>query len=225
MAPLRFRLVSFDIDGTLTLGHGWRFIAERLGKSAEYEAADEEFHHHTVSEDRHLRSLLGIAQGVPLATLERLLDETPKLSGIGETVGDLRSMGSLPILLSHNPIYVCRWYARRFGFLEWAGVDDGGAPEVVRGIIQPPPPLRTGKLSGLARLLARHRILPSDAVHVGDGWADAELFPKVGLGVALNSELPEVDRAADVVLKTRDLRDLLPILRTRTPKRVPETLI
>jgi phosphoserine phosphatase len=218
MASFPFKLVSFDIDGTLTAGHGWRFLAERLGRLPEYEATDAEYHLHTESENDHLRRLLAIAQGVPLSKVEAILEETPKLRGIGETVRGVEDRGAVPVLLSHNPPYVCEWYARRFGFAAWDGMRDGGGPEVVDGVIQAPGPVRVGKVKGLARLLERFHVAAGEAAHFGDGWADAELFPLVGLGVALNSKLPEVDRASDIALRLSDLRDVLPVLDHAHPK-------
>jgi phosphoserine phosphatase len=219
-----FRLVSFDIDGTLTRGHGWRFLAEQLGRLPEYDATDARYHRHTETEDEHLRRLLLIARGTPIGRIEGILEATPKLSGIAETVQEVQRRGAVPVLLSHNPRYVCEWYARRFGFAAWDGMRDGDAPEVVDGIVQPPGPVRVGKVAGLARLLDRFHVSPREAVHVGDGWADAELFPRVGLGVALTSLLPEVNGAADVVLKLDDLRELLAVLDLARPKSPPTPL-
>jgi phosphoserine phosphatase len=220
MSEFAYRLVSFDIDGTLTAGHGWRFLAEKLGRLDEFEATDADYHAHRQSEDDHLRRLLAIARGIPLERVEAVLEVTPKIDGIAETVSALKERGAVPVLLSHNPRYVCAWYARRFGFLGWDGMDDGGTPEVAHGIVQEPGRVRTGKVAGLGRLLGRFGVPAGSAAHLGDGWADAELFPLVGLGIALNSRLAEVNRAADVALQLRDLREVLPVL-DRTPPKDP----
>lgn len=43
-------------------------------------------------------------------------------------------------------------------------------------------------------------------VHVGDGWLDAEIFPVLGAGLALNSPFPEVRNATDLALAPEDFR-------------------
>ena len=176
------------------------------------------------SEDEHLRRLLDIARGIPISKVHGILESTPKLAGIAETVLEIDRRGAVAVLLSHNPHYVCEWYARRFGFVAWDGMQDGSAPEVVDGIVQPPGPVRVGKVAGLSRLLERYQVAPREAVHVGDGRADAELFPRLGLGVALNSQLPEVNDAADVVLELADLRGFSPSSDRAVPKEPPTPL-
>ena len=213
-----FRLVSLDLDGTLTAVHGWRFLARELGKEPEYERANALFFSGERSEDEHLRTLLGLAEGVPIARIEEILERTPKISGITQAVRTLRDRGVLPVLLTHNPGYVCEWYARRFGFVDWDGTTDRTAPEVVGGVVRGPGGIRADKPRGLARLLDRHGLEAGQAAHAGDGRADAEIFPRVGFGIAVNSPLPDVERAADVALRITDLRRLVARLAEATPR-------
>jgi phosphoserine phosphatase len=217
-----FDLVTIDIDGTLTIESGWRFSARRLGRGAQYEAADERFREGKEDEDGHLRDLLSLLEGVPLERAETLMEETPKLSGIEEAVGQLKALGAVVALLSHNPGYVSEWYVRRYGFEDWDGTKDRPVPEVVDGIIGPPGSISTDKPGGLARLILRHPAPRSRVAHVGDSTPDAAVFPSIGFGVALNSPLPEVDRAADAALHVTDLRAVVPVLRAARPRQVPD---
>ena len=222
MGAFPFDLVLIDIDGTMTRESGWKFFARQLGRSSDYDATNEAFLAGKETEDEHLRGLLELVEGTPLSRLEAFMEETPKLSGISETVAALRARGAVAALLSHNPGYVSRWYCRRFGFEDWDGTTDRPDPEVVDGFIGPPGSIRGDKSGGLARLLARHPTPRNRVAHVGDGTADAAVFPKLGFGIALNSLLPEVDRAADVALKLDDLRGILGPLDSARPRAVPE---
>jgi phosphoserine phosphatase len=225
MPGFPFGLVAIDIDGTLTIESGWRWYAERLGRLDEYEAADAAYRSGKVSENVHLRSLLALVAGTPITRFEEWMEATPKLSGITETVDQIREWGAIPVLLSHNPGYVSEWYARRFGFDDWDGTSDRPQPEVVEGAIGPPGEIVADKPGGLARLLARHPTRPSRAAHVGDGLADAAIFPRVGFGIALNSSLPEVIQSADISLDLSDLRGILESLRTARVRAVPEHIL
>lgn len=210
-----WKLVTVDIDGTLTTVHGWRVLAERRGRLAEYDRTNQRFFRHEIGEDEHLQDLLELAVGMREDELRAVLESTPKLSGIAEAVGALQARGTRVALLTHNPGYVCEWYRDRFGFDAFEGTP--GA-ELDDGRVGPVGSVHADKRSGLERLTRRLEISPDATVHVGDGWADAALFRSVGAGVALNSRLPEVRAAADVVLDTGDLRPLVDAVARLRPR-------
>jgi HAD superfamily phosphoserine phosphatase-like hydrolase len=210
-----WELVTFDIDGTLTVGHGWRYLAERTGQVAAYERSNQRFARLEAGEDEHLRDLLNLAAGRTVDEVYAILASTPKVAGIEETVRTLRARGSRVALLTHNPEYICDWYRREYGFDDFEGTE---ATRLVDGRIAPYPAVRAAKVAGLDRLLGRLGARPRATVHVGDGRADTEVFRRVGGGVALNAALPEVRAAADLALDLRDLRDLVRPLAGLTPR-------
>ncbi|MGA9839183.1 MAG: HAD family hydrolase [Thermoplasmata archaeon] len=207
--------MTIDIDGTLTRVHGWRVIADALGQREAFERSNRRFFANEVGEDEHLDGLLNIAAGHPLAEVERALLATPKMDGIGEGVTSLHESGCRVALLTHNPRYVCEWYCRSFGFDDFEGTT---GQSVVDGVIGPAERVRADKAGGLRRLADRTGVLPASVVHIGDGRADALIFPVVGAGISLNSALPEVDRAADRVLRTHDFREVVATLEHLPPR-------
>jgi phosphoserine phosphatase len=210
-----WRLATFDVDGTLTTVHGWKVIAEATGRQRAYSESNDRFFRRQATEDEHLRDLVGLAEGLTVPDLEELLAKTPKLSGIGAGVQALRRMGVTVALLTHNPTFVCEWYARQFGFDDFEG---GWSPPFERGRIPPSWPLRADKRTGLLRLLARHQLRPVDVVHVGDGWADIPVFHWTGGGVALNTDRPEVEQAATVSVRTTEFGSVLRALVQLSPR-------
>jgi len=210
-----WQLVCFDIDGTLTQGHGWRFLAERTGRLTEYDTTNRAFLAGRIGEDDHLRDLLNLAVGLERTEIEAILELTPKIGGITATVADLHDRGSRVAILSHNPEYVCDWYRRRFGFDDAAGTPgtrfEGGRVATYGAV-------RASKELGLSALLERAGADAERTVHVGDGWADAAIFPRVGAGVALNTRMPEVRQAADLALDLTDLRTLPGLLEPLVPR-------
>lgn len=213
MPQIPWGLVTVDIDGTLTLVHGWAEIARTFGRSEAFEATTRRFNAHEIGEDEHLTNLLDVAEGHAVAEVEEVLARTPKLSGIAEGVAELHAAGAWVALLSHNPTYVADWYRRTFGFDDFEAV--AGQP-VVDGRIGFASGVRADKPGGMRALLLRYDVPATAAVHVGDGASDAEVFRIVGGGVALNSPDPEVRRQADLVVTTRDFRDVAQgILRLR----------
>ena len=211
-----WRLVTVDIDGTLTLGHGWKPIARSFGRLSAFEETNRRFFAREISEDAHLTNLLAITTGHTVAEVEAILAQTPKLAGISVGLADLHERGAHVVLLTHNPDYVADWYRRTFGF---DGFEAVSAQRVQDGVIGPPLGVRADKPGGLRALLAREEVSAAAAVHVGDGWSDAELFRLVGGGVAVNTPYPEVARAADLALTTRDFREVATGISHLRPRR------
>jgi phosphoserine phosphatase len=215
VAAFPWRLVTFDIDGTLTRVHGWRGMAEAFGRLPAFEASNRRFFAHEIGEDPHLADLLDIAVGHSVAEVEAVLAATPKLDGIGDGVAELRRAGARVALLTHNPPYVCRWYARTFGFEDFEGTE---GTIVQDGVIARPGPVHADKVGGMERLIARSGATPGSSVHLGDGASDAEVFRRVGGGVAVNAKLAEVRAAADASVSTTRMEDLVAVLRGLRPR-------
>jgi phosphoserine phosphatase len=211
-----WQLVTVDIDGTLTKVHGWRVIADAVGRTAEYEATQRRFLAREIGEDEHLREMLDMVEGRRLEEVERALAATPRIEGIADGIRRFHQRGARVALLTHNPPFVCEWYCRQFGF---DGYDGTGAQEVVAGVIQAPHDVTADKPAGVRALSARFGVPLPRVVHIGDGWADAVLFPLVGGGVALNSTLPEVNRAADLALCSSDFREVADAVEALDPRR------
>jgi len=211
-----WRLVTVDIDGTLTRVHGWKEIAKAFGQLNAFEETNRQFHAREIGEDAHLANLLNIATGHTVSEVEAVLARTPTLVGISDGIARLHEHGSVVSLLTHNPDYVAGWYRRTFGFDDAEGVT---AQAVDEGRIGPPIRVRADKPSGLRALLSRYAVAASAAVHIEDGLSDLEIFRLVGGGVALNSPYPEVRRSADLALSADDFRVVVDRLARMTPRK------
>jgi phosphoserine phosphatase len=209
-------LVTVDIDGTLTTVHGWLAIADAFGRRPQFEATQRRYFAREVMEDEHLEAMLDVASGRTLAEVESALEATPRIRGIRDGIRTLHAHGSRVALLTHNPPYIGNWYRRSFGFDDFEGTV---GQEVVAGIVQRPHGIRADKLGGLRALTARMGVPAERVVHIGDGWADARVFRLVGRGIALNSSLPDVERAADLALRTDDFREVVAALEALPPRR------
>lgn len=212
-----FRLVSFDIDGTLVRGHGWEVIAQARGREAEYRATNDRFRAGTEDEDEHLHRLLELAVGATVPEIEALVAGTAKVGGIPETLAELKGSGVRVAILSHNPGYVVDWYRRTYGFDDAEGTPGtvlDGERIVAAG------PAHADKVGGMRRLLERSGVAPVEAAHVGDGTADLEVFRRIGGGVAFNSTARTVEEGADASVRSPDLTAVVPALASLRPRRV-----
>jgi phosphoserine phosphatase len=216
MSDFPWRLVTIDIDGTLTVGHGWSILAREAGRANAYRRESTKIRGHGIDEDAHLRVLFGLATGLTPGRLDAAIRRTPKVHEIAPAVAALKARGAAVSLLTHNPRYVIQWYDREFGFQGGSG----GWGSVLRdGRVAPPGRVRADKVRGLRLLERRFGVEPREVVHVGDAWPDARLAPLVGGFVAFNASDRRVPKVADAVLRTRDLRRLLPVLERLAPRR------
>jgi phosphoserine phosphatase len=219
VAAFPYRLVTVDIDGTLTAGHGWRYLAERRGRLADYHQTQSDFSAGRSDEDVHLRHLLDLATGVSRRELDDIERHTPRVPGIRSGVDRLHSEGCRVALLTHNPTYLCDWYREEFGFDASDGILH--SPKFHAGQAQAPDDrVRVDKPGGARRLAQRFGVPLGATAHVGDGVADAEAFPVVGLGVAFGATDPAVKAAADLIVESRDFRSVVAAL-ARTPAARP----
>lgn len=215
MPDVPWGLVTVDVDGTLTRVHGWAVIADAVGRRPEFDDTTRRFRAREIGEDAHLANTLAIATGQPIARVLAAVAATPRLDGIAEGVARLRAEGVRAALLTHNPEYICAWYRREFGFDDFDGTP---VPPIVEGLIPAPGPVHADKALGLRRLAGRAGVPLDRVVHIGDGWADAALFPTVGGGIALNSSLPDVERAADLAIRTEDFRRVVAAVEGLRPR-------
>ena len=216
MPPFPWRLVTVNIDGTLTSEHGWRPIAAARGCLRAYTAYRKALLAGREDENSHLRHLFAFAVGLTPDRLEPILQRTRRVQGIPETVAELHARGARVPLLTHNPAFLIRWYCDTFGF---DGGSGGWGLSLRHGRVQPPGRVVADKVRGL-RTLRREFGVPFGRIcHVGDAWPDARLAPLLGGFIAFNPKRPAVARVADATVRGTDLRAILPVLDRLRPRR------
>jgi len=213
------QLVAFDVDGTLVESADgrvvWQLLNAAHGDSPEenrrrYLAfmAGEITYPEWVNLDigswqasgATRQDLAGtIAKGLfpapgALRTANELLARGYRLAVISGTL-DL----TLELLLPDHPFEVV--FTNKIWF------DDGG---LIAGW-EATPYDNAGKAEALERVAAGMGLTPADAAFVGDNINDLQVMARAGLAVAFNPKAPEVEAAADHVLRD-DLRGLLDLL-------------
>jgi hydroxymethylpyrimidine pyrophosphatase-like HAD family hydrolase len=58
--------------------------------------------------------------------------------------------------------------------------------------------------------MKRLRVQGKEIIAIGDSQGDLEMFALSGFGVSFNSSSPELDDAADLVIRTGNLADIIP---------------
>jgi phosphoserine phosphatase len=208
---LRYRVIAFDLDGTLLRGTTvslrlaeWTGTAEALSDLETRFAAGEISN--SVVADMSATWLAGRA----LTDVARLLEDGPWIDGIAETVDALHVDGAEVLLATITWRFAAECLAERFGFDAVSGTEMEARDGIVTGTVT----RQFDEWDKLAFVegFCRERGVPlAEAAAVGDSRSDIPLFGRVGMSIALNAT-PEARKAASVALDTGDLRDVLPLL-------------
>mgnify|MGYP002641510283 CR=1 FL=1 len=213
------QLVAFDVDGTLIESPDGRVVWQLLNALYGSSPRENSRRYHSF-----LSGEISYPEWVDLdigawkatgATREQLADAIRQglspAPGALETVNELRARGyrlavisgtldlTLDLLLPDHPFEAV--FTNKIWFNE-AGLIAGWRAT---------PYDNEGKAEALERVAADMSLTPKDAVFVGDNINDLQVMARAGLAVAFNPKTPEVEAAADHVLRG-DLRGLLDLL-------------
>lgn len=203
-------LVAFDLDGTLIrhstvslhmarwLGNDDMPRLERLyaeGKitNAELAVADARFYRNKTRADACSQ-----------------LSSIPVINGIPETTRSLRQRGFLSIIATITSRFAAELIQKRYDFDAASGCVLHEANGRFTGRVATHFDARD-KANFVADFAHAHGIHPARVIAVGDSTSDLPLFESAGLSIALNAS-DDARRAADEVMDTDDLQDILPVI-------------
>jgi len=205
------KLVVFDVDGTLMDAHSWQFLHEALGTWDKGQKYLELFFEKRITYEDWARFDASLWGDLPLERVKRIICTMPYTYGAKETISTLKEKGFRVFLLSAGLSLV----TERIN--EEIGVDGYVANELI---------VRNGFLTGevkvnvsfynkddvLGKMLPTWNLKMEDCVSVGDDPTLIPLFKKVGLAIAFNPVDENIKRNADVVIKSKDIRNILPYI-------------
>ena len=205
------KVAVFDVDGTLVeIESSWDYFHEALGTLEEGLRNAELYYSGEISYEEWAQMDASLWRGLPLAYLEELATRIGLVKGAKEAFRALKEAGIRPILLSSGLDLVVKRVAGELG------VEDYVANELEVG----PDGLLTGRAIVKVGLRDKLRVLKGlldglglglgDCVAVGDDESMVPIFGAVRLGVAFNPRSQEVARSAHVVVRSDDLRAILP---------------
>jgi phosphoserine phosphatase len=213
---MKYELVTFDLDGVIVEERSsWEWIHRHFGVDNDDaliafirgEIDDLEFMRRDIALWKDLKPDVG------LDDITRILLKAPVIKGSAEAVSALRNMGVKTAIISGGIDLL----ADHIGLL--CGIDR----VIANGLVAD----EAGRLLGegilnvelrdkgmaLKTLLNEFGTEPSKCVAIGNSWVDVTMFDIAGLGIAFNPIDDRVVRAADVVVQSDDLRDVLPYLK------------
>ncbi|MCS4293364.1 phosphoserine phosphatase [Comamonas sp. BIGb0152] len=212
-----YKLIAFDMDSTLITIECIDEIADITGKKAEVAAITEAAMRGEITDYKDsLRQRMALLQGVPMAAIERVLQERLTLTPGAKTLVDAARAAGLKVLLvsggftyfaDHVKSLLGIDFVRANRFEVKDGQLTGGLIDQSWGDICDGEEKRSTVL-GLASLMG---IEPAQVIAVGDGSNDLPMMRAVGLSVAYHAK-PRVRAEAQVAINTGGLDRLLEVL-------------
>lgn len=204
----RFKLVVFDVDGTLMKTFSWQHLHETLGTWNRGRKYFEQFFRGDITYEEWACLDAALWRGQPLEKIRQIVDAMPYTDGAREVLTALRKKGFKVVLLSAGLSLVTKRIRKEIG------VDAASANELI---------VKNGFLTGGVKVNvsfnnkdeALHPILKkfnaemNDCIAVGDDETLIPLFEKVRLAIAFNPRNKNVEKHADIVVKSNDLHDVL----------------
>ena len=205
----RFKLVVFDVDGTLMKSFSWQYLHEALGTWNRGKKYFEQFFQGNITYEEWACLDAALWRGQPLEKIRQIVNAMPYTDGAREVLTTLREKGFKVVLLSAGLSLVTERICREIG------VDAALANELIAKN-----DFLTGEVKvnvsfynkdeALRSILKRFNAEMNECIAVGDDETLIPLFEKVRLAIAFNPRSRSVEKHADIIVKSNDLHDILP---------------
>jgi phosphoserine phosphatase len=206
----RFKLVIFDLDGTLTQERSvWEYIHKRLGKWYGFaEEYQRQFLARKLSYKEFCERDARVWKGMRVKELEEIVKNVPFHAGADELIPYLKKKDLKLSMISSGLSVFSDWVHQKYGFDYSVSNDllheDGILTGKVRIQVY-----YDKKAEWVKRILNQFGMKPEEAIAVGDSKGDVDMFQKAGFSVAFNSSCKDLDRIANVCIQSQNLADII----------------
>jgi phosphoserine phosphatase len=208
-----FQLVIFDLDGTLTQERSiWEYIHIRLGKWYGFaEEYQKQFLAGKISYEEFCERDAQVWKGMKVEELLEIVKTVPFYPGADELIIYLKQKGLKISVVSSGLSILSDWVHQKHG-LDYSVSNDllhenGILTGKVRIQVY-----YDKKAEWVKRILEQFNVRPEEVIAIGDSIGDIDMFQMVGFSVAFNSSCSDLDKIANVCIRSQNLADIIPKL-------------
>lgn len=209
-----FKIVSFDLDGTLTLGTtSLQFYVTKLHQEKNAKKLERLYKTHKIDDFQIADAYAEILKGISREELNHWTREIPRVRNIGETVRKLKKLNLIVGITSVGPYFASEVYQElfRFDFISGSlhefknGAHTGRMIKTLTG---------KDKIKILDSICKKYRVFFPQVIAVGDSRSDIPIFEKAGFDIALNADENLIDKT-DCFIKNNDLLEVYAVIRDK----------
>jgi phosphoserine phosphatase len=208
-----FKLVIFDLDGTLTKERSiWEYIHKQLGKWDGFaEEYQKKFLAGKISYGRFCELDAEVWKGMRVKEMLGIVRRVPFHPGVDELIGHLKQKGLSLAMVSSGLSLLSNWVHERYGFDYSVSNDLLYEDGILTGKVKIQV-YYDKKAEWAERILKQFRVKPEGVIAIGDSSGDLELFQMAGLSIAFNSSCKDLDQMASICVQSGNLLDIIPKL-------------
>jgi phosphoserine phosphatase len=208
------RLIAFDMDSTLIQTEVIDELARIAGVGGEVAAITEAAMRGELDFQASFRRRVTMLKGLPVSTLQQVIDTVPLMDGAERLTTTLRKLGYKMAILSGGFTFMGRELQRRLGIdylhANELDISEGVVTgEVTTEIVDGP-----RKAHYLTEIARAEGLSMEQVIAVGDGANDLPMLRAAGLGIAFRAK-PHVRQSARQALSTLGLDGILYLLGVR----------
>jgi phosphoserine phosphatase len=210
-----YKLVVFDMDGVLVdHASSWTWVHDKMG--VDNEEAFLLFKEGKITETEFIRRDVGLwlnkDPGMKIDAIIDALRDIPLINGIRKTVETLSANGIRSVIVSGGIDKAAEMISKEFGF-------DGYEANTI--LTYP-----DGRLTGEGKVnvdltdkgivtrkfMDTFGVRKDETAAVGNSFTDVEMMNAAGFAIAFNPIDDEVVKASDIVIRSRDISDILGVI-------------
>lgn len=206
----KMRLIVFDVDGTLVkVNSSWQFLHEKLGTWNKGKQYAEEFYQGRITYEEWAQLDASLWKKQSLSKVRSIVNKISYVDGAQEVIKALKKQNVKVVLLSAGLSLFSERIEKELQ------IDYSLSNELVarNGFLTGEVKVNVSlndKTKALRKILRKFNVESDECCAVGDDESLIPLFKEVALGIAFNPCSEEVEKTADIVVKSEDLRNILP---------------
>lgn len=203
----KYKLISFDMDGTLTLGTTClQYYVKKLNQENKAKELEDLYRNNVIDDYEIADKYAEILKGIDRKLFDKWTGEIPRMKNIKEAINVLKSLGFVVGITSVGPIFSSEYFKVNFGF-DFAsgsehkfinGIHSGEMIHTLTG---------KDKVTILERISKNNKIKMTEIIAIGDSRSDIPIFERVGFKIALNAD-ENLKNNTDLFIKSDNLLDV-----------------